>query len=96
MTVEWHKQVSAVLDYFELESAFEFLQRIKQFLTTDISASIRQDVPLMAGCEDHYVPVKQLQHQTGMLKNARSTPRACLPGVRARRTTAKWATTAWP
>ena len=53
-------------------SAFEFLQRSMQFQTADISASIRQDVLLMAGSEDHYVPVKQFQQQIGMLTNARS------------------------
>lgn len=53
-------------------SAFEFLQRTKQFQTADVSASIRQDVLLLAGSEDHYIPVEQLQQQIGMLKNARS------------------------
>ena len=53
-------------------SAFDFLQRSMQFQTADISASIRQDVLLMAGSEDHYVPVHQFQEQIGMLTNARS------------------------
>lgn len=53
-------------------SAFDFLQKSMQFQTADISASIRQDVLLMAGSEDHYVPVKQFQQQIGMLTNARS------------------------
>ena len=38
----------------------------------------------MAGSEDHYVPVKQLQQQIGMLKNARSiTARIFTRGERA-------------
>ena len=53
-------------------SAFEFLQGIEQLQTADISPSIRQDVLLLAGSEDHYVPVKQWHQQIGMLKNARS------------------------
>lgn len=53
-------------------SAFEFLQRTKQFQTPDVSASIRQDVLLLAGSEDHYVPIEQWQDQIRMLKNARS------------------------
>lgn len=53
-------------------SAFDFLQRSMQFQTADISASIRQDVLLMAGSEDHYVPTHQFQLQIGMLSNARS------------------------
>jgi pimeloyl-ACP methyl ester carboxylesterase len=53
-------------------SAFEFLQRIGQFQTADISASVRQDVLLLAGNEDHYVPVEQWHQQIRMLTNARS------------------------
>ncbi len=53
-------------------SAFEFLQRTKQFQTEDVSASIKQDVLLMAGSEDHYVPIEQWHRQIRMLKNARS------------------------
>jgi dienelactone hydrolase len=54
-------------------SAFEFFQRSRQFQTADVSASIRQDVLLLAGSEDHYVPLEQLHDQIRTLKNARST-----------------------
>ena len=53
-------------------TAFEYLQTIKQFRTADVSASIRQDVLLLAGSEDHYVPMEQWHQQIRMLKNARS------------------------
>ena len=53
-------------------SAFEFFERSRQFQTADVSASIRQDVLLLAGSEDHYVPMKQWHQQIRMLKNARS------------------------
>ncbi len=53
-------------------TAFEFLQSIRQFQTAKISASIRQDVLLLAGSEDHYVPVEQWHQQIRMLKGARS------------------------
>lgn len=53
-------------------STFEFLQRTKQFQTADVSASIKQDVLLLAGSEDHYVPIEQWHDQIRMLKNARS------------------------
>ena len=53
-------------------SAFDFLQRTRQFQTADISASIGQDFLLMAGNEDHYVPVQQWNDQIRMLTNARS------------------------
>ena len=53
-------------------SAFEYLQSVVQFETTDVSASISQDVLLLAGSEDHYVPVEQWHDQIRMLSNARS------------------------
>ena len=53
-------------------SAFEYLQSVAQFETTDVSASISQDVLLLAGSEDHYVPVEQWHDQIRMLSNARS------------------------
>ncbi len=53
-------------------SAFGFLQAFKQFETADVSASITQDVLLLAGSEDHYIPIEQWYAQTRMLTNARS------------------------
>jgi len=68
--VEWGLQQG--MHVTRTTSAFEFLQRAKQFQTADVSASIRQDVLLLAGSEDHYVPIAQWHHQIRMLKNARS------------------------
>ena len=53
-------------------SAFEFLQSSNQFQTANISASIKQDVLLLAGSEDHYVPIEEWHDQLRMFKNARS------------------------
>ena len=53
-------------------SAFAFLQKVRELQTADISAPVRQDVLLLAGSEDHYVPVQQWHQQIRMLKNARS------------------------
>ena len=53
-------------------SAFEFLQRSVRFQTADVSALIWQDVLLLAGSEDHYVPIEQWHQQIRMLTNARS------------------------
>ena len=52
------------------DSAFAFLQAFRQFETADVSASITQDVLLLAGSEDHYIPLEQLHDQMRMLKNA--------------------------
>ena len=54
------------------DSAFEFLQAFRQLETADVSAAITQDVLLLAGSEDHYIPIKQWYAQTRTLTNARS------------------------
>jgi alpha-beta hydrolase superfamily lysophospholipase len=53
-------------------SPYEFFQKIKRFRTADVSSLIKQEVLLMAGSEDHYVPVEQLYGQIEMLSNAQS------------------------
>jgi dipeptidyl aminopeptidase/acylaminoacyl peptidase len=40
--------------------------------TGKISHLVRADVLLLAGADDHYVPLKQLGRQAGTLSNARS------------------------
>ena len=51
---------------------YDCLQAIKRFQTDDVAGAIRQDVLLLAGSDDHYVPIEQWHHQIGMLTNARS------------------------
>ena len=51
-------------------SPFEYLQAVAQFKTADISASIAQDVLLLAGSEDHYVPVEQWRDQIRTLSKS--------------------------
>jgi len=53
-------------------SPYAFLRKIEQFQTNDISALVKQDVLLLAGSEDHYVPAEQLYRQIKTLSNARS------------------------
>lgn len=53
-------------------SPYEFFQKIKQFHTVDVSPLVKQDVLLLAGSEDHYVPKEQFYQQIKMLSNARS------------------------
>jgi len=40
--------------------------------TRDVSERVRQDVLLLAGARDHYVPLSQLWDQIRLLSNARS------------------------
>ena len=53
-------------------TAFGFLQAFRQFETADVSASITQDVLLLAGSEDHYIPLEQWHDQMRTLENAHS------------------------
>jgi len=53
-------------------SAFDFLRMSERFRTSNVSALITQDVLLLAGSEDHYVPMAQWYDQIRMLGNARS------------------------
>jgi pimeloyl-ACP methyl ester carboxylesterase len=51
---------------------YDFLRFILGLSTGKISARIRGDVLLLAGADDHYVPLHQLARQAGTLVNARS------------------------
>lgn len=50
-----------------------FLDRARDFHTRDVSPRIRQDVLLLAGTQDHYVPLDQVWVQARLLTAARST-----------------------
>jgi len=50
----------------------EFLKRIRRYRTDDISPLVEQDVLLLAGAEDHYVPLHQFHDQIRSLTGARS------------------------
>ncbi len=54
------------------QTPYEFLQKIRAYRTAPISSRVSQDVLLMAGAEDHYVPLHQLYDQIAMLKQVRS------------------------
>ena len=68
--VEWGLQQG--MHVTGANSNFEYLKAVAQFETADVSASISQDVLLLAGSEDHYVPVEQWHDQIRMLTSARS------------------------
>jgi pimeloyl-ACP methyl ester carboxylesterase len=53
-------------------SPYDYFRKIWQFNTADVSKLIKQDVLLLAGSEDHLVPLGHLYSQIDMLKNARS------------------------
>lgn len=53
-------------------SAFGYLQAIAQLHTIDISEMIQQDILVLAGRDDHYVPMDQWHQQLKLLTKARS------------------------
>jgi hypothetical protein len=53
-------------------SPYEFLTMMRRFQTMDVSAQVKQDVLLLGGSQDHYVPVEQFHQQIKLLTNARS------------------------
>jgi pimeloyl-ACP methyl ester carboxylesterase len=54
------------------QSPFEYLYKFSRFTTRDISSLIRQDVLLLAGENDHFVPLEFYFEQKQALINARS------------------------
>lgn len=54
------------------KTPFEYFKLIEKLRTSDISGLIRQDVLLLAGSEDHLVPVSQFYHQIQALTVIRS------------------------
>jgi pimeloyl-ACP methyl ester carboxylesterase len=57
---------------FGVDTPAKALAAVRGMRTDDVSARITQDVLLMAGAEDHYVPLWQLGAQIHTLTNARS------------------------
>jgi pimeloyl-ACP methyl ester carboxylesterase len=51
---------------------YDFLRSTTEMSTRRISDRVRADVLLLAGADDHYVPLAQLARQAGNLTNARS------------------------
>jgi len=57
---------------FGVDTPAKALAAVRELRTDDVSPRITQDVLLMAGAEDHYVPLSQLGAQIQTLTNARS------------------------
>jgi pimeloyl-ACP methyl ester carboxylesterase len=55
-----------------VSTSYEVFQKSKQYTTRDISQLVKQDVLLMAGTEDHAIPLSHFFQQVEVLKNARS------------------------
>jgi len=68
--VEWG--VRAGPPCVRAERPSEALRAAQAFVTGDVSHHVRQDVLLLAGAEDHFVPLWQLWEQARSLKAAHS------------------------
>jgi alpha-beta hydrolase superfamily lysophospholipase len=54
------------------QTPYDFLQKIRMYRTAPFSSQVSQDVLLMAGSDDHYIPLHQFYDQIATLKNVRS------------------------
>jgi alpha-beta hydrolase superfamily lysophospholipase len=68
--VEW--AISQALHVFGCNRPSDALRAAQTFHTRDVSDRVRQDVLLLAGAKDHYVPLAQLWEQARGLSAARS------------------------
>jgi pimeloyl-ACP methyl ester carboxylesterase len=55
-----------------VKTPYEMLKQYQKYQTASISSRLTQDVLLMAGAEDHYIPVHQLPDQIATLTHVRS------------------------
>ena len=55
-----------------VKTPYEMLKHYQKYETASISSRLTQDVLLMAGAEDHYIPVHQLPDQIATLTHVRS------------------------
>ena len=67
---EWG--MSQAMHVFGMNTPAAAIRATASYRTEDVSPLVRQDVLLLAGAEDHYVPDHQIYDQAGWLVNARS------------------------
>ena len=68
--IEWGLQQA--MRVFGVRTPHEAFQAACAYRTDDVSSRVTQDVLLLAGAEDHYVPLEQLWAQARTLTHARS------------------------
>jgi pimeloyl-ACP methyl ester carboxylesterase len=70
LVVEWG--VKQGMHVTGTSSPYEFLREAMRYETASLSADLTQDVLVMAGSDDHYVPAQQFTQQVDLLTSARS------------------------
>lgn len=68
--VDWG--LRQAMHVFGCATPFDALVAARRFRTDDVSHRVKQDVLLLAGADDHYVPLDQLSDQARLLATARS------------------------
>ena len=68
--IEWG--IQQAMHVFGVKAPHEALQAANAYRTDDLSSGVIQDVLLLAGAEDHYVPLDQLWTQARTLTHVRS------------------------
>jgi pimeloyl-ACP methyl ester carboxylesterase len=70
LMLEWG--VAQGMHVMGTKTPYEFFRKCTAFNTTEVSPLVEQDVLLMGGQEDHYIPLHQFFDQGKMLTNVRS------------------------
>ncbi len=70
LLLDWMMQLA--LHNTGLRTLYEVMKHYQKHETASISSRLTQDVLLMAGAEDHYIPVHQLPDQIATLAHVRS------------------------
>jgi pimeloyl-ACP methyl ester carboxylesterase len=70
LMLEWG--VAQGMHVMGTKTPYEFLHKCTVFNTSEVSPLVEQDVLLMGGQEDHYIPLHQFFDQGRMLTNVRS------------------------
>jgi len=70
LLLEW--AMGQAMHVLGVQTAYEVYQLSKRYTTRDVSPLVKQDVLLLAGAEDHIVPLHQYRQQREALRNARS------------------------
>ena len=70
LLVNW--AINHGMHVFGVNTPFEFMKKARLYSTTDISIRVRQDVLLLAGSKDHFIPLEMFYKKIESLKNIRS------------------------
>ena len=70
LQVEWGVQQG--MHVMGAATPYDFLRKAQRFTTADVSSLVKQDVLLLAGSEDHGIPLRQFYQQIEALESVRS------------------------